>query len=115
MSEEKVIRAFGAHMGGLIEVRPHGNHRLVASAEDSTEIASLQMQHSGVEVNGFTIEDLLNIAIDRINEYNNVVPDALNDGAITMIRQAQFNLKRREGLRKARQSASTQPDEPITQ
>ncbi len=112
MSEEYPIRAFGGHLGGLIEVRPHGNYRLVKSVENEAKVADLQMQHGGTDPNGFTIEDLLNIVVDRINEYNDVIPDALNMGAITMIRQAQLNLKRREDLRKARQAVAEKAAEP---
>lgn len=101
MSDKKELRGFGSHLqGGLIEVYSDGEYRLVTGeGESKATSASLQMQSGNpaeVGLNGFTIEDLLNIAVDRITAYNEAVPHVLNDGALTMIRQAKLNLKLRE-------------------
>ena len=101
MSDKKELRGFGSHLqGGLIEVYSDGEYRLVTGeGESKATSASLQMQSGNpaeVGLNGFTIEDLLNIAVDRITAYNEDLPSALNDGALVMIRQAKLNLKLRE-------------------
>lgn len=100
MSEKKNLRGFGSHLnGGMVEVYSDGEYRMVGNDENKATLASVQMQVGSPDVgglNGFTVEDLLNIALDRITEYNDRVPNILNDGAITMIRQAKLNLKLRE-------------------
>lgn len=101
MSDKKELRGFGSHLqGGVIEVYSDGEYRLTTGEGESKLTATtLQMQSGDPSVlglNGFTIEDLLNITIDRITAYNEAVPNVLNDGALVMIRQAKLNLKLRE-------------------
>lgn len=117
MSNKKELRGFGSHLqGGIVEVYSDGEYRLVTGeGESKLTAASLQMQSGDPSVlglNGFTIEDLLNVAIDRITAYNEAVPHVLNDGALTMIRQAKLNLKLREDRQaKAREKAEVK-DKP---
>lgn len=92
----KDLRAFGAKSKtALIKCMDNDQYHLVHNAEDEKTITQLQIQNNADADNGFTIEDLINIVIDRLAN-DNAGEDMLRTGAITMLQQAQLSLTRRE-------------------
>lgn len=78
-------------LGGVIQQQ---DNTYILTADE--EVSRIIMQHKSDQVNGFTIEDLLAIALDRLDGYNAAVPDPNNACAILGIQQAILHLGKRE-------------------
>lgn len=85
-------------LGGVIK---YSDHAYTISDKDGNEQSTVILQHGNpvdpeFGLNGFTIEDLLSVALDRLDGYNKAVPDPNNACAILGIQQALLHLNKRE-------------------
>lgn len=92
-----------SHLGGTIRVGESNEYDLVRQGvDDDSIVAKIPMQkgfHEEVGVNGFTVEDVIDIAIHRIEVLNGFLESEDNLSAIVALRNAKLHLSNRERKR----------------